>query len=75
MNLAELQQPAHETGDELLFGVLESIEPRASEPTADNTDFGDWFSCSETETCGDEDCSGCSNIEVSLLSGCTILRG
>lgn len=31
-------------GDKLPYGVSESEEPRLSEPTPDNTDFGDWFS-------------------------------
>lgn len=41
---------AEETGDKLRFGELESREPKASDPTADNTEVGDRLSRSEGET-------------------------
>jgi hypothetical protein len=51
------------------------VEPRASEPTADNTDVGDWFSCSEMEKFGEEDLSDFSGIRSFFSRGCANLRG
>lgn len=64
---------AEETGDKQPFGVLESEEP--SEPIEDNTDFGDWFTCSESEQFGDAGLVGASTMEFSLFSWCTSFRG
>lgn len=58
-----------ETGDKLSFGVFESSEPKASEPTAQNTDVGDWFSCSEIDKFGDEDLLGSPGFGLSLTCG------
>lgn len=41
---------AEETGDKLRLGELEPSEPKASDPTVDNTEVGDWLSLSEGET-------------------------
>lgn len=73
--LSGLTPAADETGDGLPFCVFESVEPSVSEPTADNTDVGDWFSCSEAEKFGDTDLTGGSRTEIPFLSGCTSLRG
>ena len=35
---------ADETGDKLPFVVSKSVNPTVSEPIAENTDVGDWFS-------------------------------
>lgn len=51
---------ADETGDKLPLGVSESVQPTVSEPIADNTDVGDWFSRSKTDKFGDADLIGCS---------------
>ena len=41
---------AEETGDKLRLGECESEEPKASDPTVDNTEVGDPLSRSEGET-------------------------
>ena len=73
--LSGLTPAGDETGDGLPFCVFESGEPSVSEPTADNTDVGDWFSCSEAEKIGDTDLTGGSRTEIPFLSGCTSFRG
>lgn len=65
----ECMKEVDETGDTLPFGVFES------EPIQGNTDFGDWFSCSESEQFGDEGIVGASTMEYSLFSWFTSFRG
>ena len=64
---------ADDTGDKLLSGVSEPFEPTVSDPIADNTDFGEWFSCSESDIFGDRDLVAA--IDISLLGERTSLRG
>lgn len=65
---------ADERGDKLSLGVS---EPVTYEPIADNTEVGDWFSCScsETDIFGDTDSIGCFGVEVSLLGIVTSFLG
>lgn len=65
----------NETGDELSLGVFDLEKPKVSEPTADITDVGDWFSCSKTDIFGDKDLLGISESELSLASLLATLRG
>ena len=64
-----------EEGDKLPFGVSESVNPTVSEPIAENTEVGDWSSCSQTDEFGDADLIGCSRAETSLLGGITSFLG
>lgn len=66
---------ADEIGDKQPFGVSESVEPPMSEPIADKTEVGDWFSLSETDKFEDADLLGCSTAVVSLLVGTTSFLG
>lgn len=47
----------------------------ASEPTVDNTDFGDLFSWSEDDRFGDMDLLGLSGRKIPFWGGFTSLRG
>lgn len=64
---------ADEIGEGLSLDISESIV--ASKPVADNTDVGDWFSCSEEERLGDAELDGFSSAEITFLMGETCLRG
>lgn len=55
-----------ETGDKLPSGVSEPLEP-ISDPIANKTDFGDWFSCSESDKFGDKELVECSAGDTSFL--------
>lgn len=74
-SVEEFGWSADETGDELPLGVIESENAKVSEPTADNTDVGDWFSCSETDKFRDVDLLGSTGFVLSLTSVLDNLRG